>query len=203
MRHRDRIISEVKSNYWRTSHKFGIRFPKTLKQPYEIDRQLGTDFWTKDISKDTKNVCIAFEKLGGVTTDETRKGGIKPGYEHVNVHMIFDIKMGGKFTIKAILVAGGHTTALPPSTTYSSIVSRESVRNAFLLISLNDLDICVCDIGNAYFNAKFREKIWTELGIEFGTEKRMVMIIARLIYGLKSSGAAWRAKLAETLMLLG
>ena len=29
------------------------------------------------------------------------------------------------------------------------------------------------------------------------------MIIARAIYGLKSSGAAWSVKLAETLMSLG
>ena len=31
----------------------------------------------------------------------------------------------------------------------------------------------------------------------------MVMIIARTIYGLKSSGSVWRSKLAETCMLLG
>ena len=31
----------------------------------------------------------------------------------------------------------------------------------------------------------------------------MVMIIARVIYGLKISGAAWRAKIAEKLMSLG
>ena len=29
------------------------------------------------------------------------------------------------------------------------------------------------------------------------------MIISRALYGLKSSGAVWRGKLAETLMLLG
>ena len=28
---RDRIISKVKSNYWRTSHKFGIGVTKTIK----------------------------------------------------------------------------------------------------------------------------------------------------------------------------
>ena len=39
-----------------------------------------------------------------------RKGGITPGYEHVNVKMIFDIKMYGKFTRKSILVDNGHTT---------------------------------------------------------------------------------------------
>ena len=30
-RHRDRIISKVKSKYWRTSHKFGVQVPKTIK----------------------------------------------------------------------------------------------------------------------------------------------------------------------------
>ena len=44
---------------------------------------------------------------------------------------------------------------------------------------------------------------FTEAGKEFGNEKGMAMIISRAICGLKSSGAAWRAKLAETLMLLG
>ena len=78
-----------------------------------------------------------------------RKGNIQPGYEHVNVHMIFDIKMDGKFTRKEILVADGHTTAPPPSNTYSCVVSRGSVRIAFLLSSLNDLYIFAWDIGNA------------------------------------------------------
>ena len=59
-----------------------------------------------------KNRCIAFEKLDGATPDETRKRKIKPGYDHINVHMIFDINMDGKFTRKAGLVANGHPTAL-------------------------------------------------------------------------------------------
>ena len=83
------------------------------------------------------NVRIAFEKLDGVTSDEMRKGNIKPGYEHVNVHMIFDIKMDGKFTRKSRLVVEGHKTEPPSSITYSSVVSRESVRISFLLSSLN------------------------------------------------------------------
>ena len=83
------------------------------------------------------NVRIAFEKLGGVTPYDMRKVNIKPVYEHVNVRMIFDINMYGKFTIKEILVTKGHTTALPSSITYSSVVYRESVRISFLLASLN------------------------------------------------------------------
>ena len=91
-----------------------------------------------------------------------RKVDINPGYEHVNLHMIFDIKMCGKFTRKARLVADGHTTARPSSITYLIVVSRESVRISFLIVSLNDLDIFAYDVGNAYLNAKCREKIWTE-----------------------------------------
>ena len=37
------------------------------------------------------SVCFSFEKLGGITADEMRKEKIKPGYEHINVNMIFDI----------------------------------------------------------------------------------------------------------------
>ena len=120
--HRDSIISRVKYNYWRTSNKFGIRVPKTEKEAYDIDRQSGTDFCTKDIAKEMTNICISFEKLEGVTPDEIIKGKIKPGYENVNLHMIFDLRIDGKFTRKARLVADSHTIEPPSSVTYSSVV---------------------------------------------------------------------------------
>ena len=118
MRHRDSIISKGKYKYWRTSNKFGIQVPKTVKETYDIDRQSGTDFWTKAIAKEITDIRISFENLDGVTPDEMRKVHIKPGYEHVNVHMIFDSNMDGKFNRKAIFVADGHTTTLPSSITY-------------------------------------------------------------------------------------
>ena len=61
--------------------------------------------------------------------------------------MIFDVKMD--FTRKARLVAGGHMADTPASLTYSSVVSRDSVRLGLLLAALNDLDVLSCDIGNA------------------------------------------------------
>jgi len=51
--------------------------------------------------------------------------------------------------------------------------------------------------------ALFREKLWTVAGTEFGSEKRSIMIIARALYGLKSSGTAWRSTLAQTMEALG
>ena len=113
LQHKYRIISKVKSKYCCTSHKFWMRVPKTIKEANDIDRKLGTYFCTKAISKEITNVCIVFEKLDCGTPDDMKKWKIKPECEHVNVRIIFDINMDGKFTRKSIFVADGHTTAPP------------------------------------------------------------------------------------------
>jgi hypothetical protein len=41
--------------------------------------------------------------------------------------------------------------------------------------------------------------IWFEGGVETGEDRGKVLIVARALYGLKSSGAAWLADLAATL----
>ena len=48
------------------------------------------------------------------------------GYKWILLQMIFDVKI--KFMHKAIPVMGGHLTDPPTTLTYSSVVSRESVR---------------------------------------------------------------------------
>jgi Reverse transcriptase (RNA-dependent DNA polymerase) len=112
--------------------------------------------------------------------------------------MVFDVKPD--FTRKARLVAGGHMTDPPSAITYASVVSRESVRIAFLLAALNNLDVLAADIGNAYLNARTREKVYIICGKEFGDDNvGKKAIIVRALYGLKSSGAAWRSCLAEVL----
>ena len=60
-----------------------------------------------------------------------------------------------------------------------------------------------CDIQSTYLTANCHEKIWTYAGPEFGSERRQPMIIKKALYGLKSSGAAFRAHLAETLRDIG
>ena len=61
--------------------------------------------------------------------------------------------MDGKFTRKATYVRGGHKADPPTLITYLSVVARDTVRIAFLIAALNDLDVMSCDIGNAYLNA--------------------------------------------------
>jgi Reverse transcriptase (RNA-dependent DNA polymerase) len=80
---------------------------------------------------------------------------------------------------------------------------RESVQLGFLIAVLNDLEIMAANVGNAYLNADCWEKIWFVAGPEFGTKKGKVLIIWKALYGLKSSGAAWRALFSSTLHQLG
>jgi Reverse transcriptase (RNA-dependent DNA polymerase) len=60
------------------------------------------------------------------------------------------------------------------------------------------------NVGNAYLNAATSEKLYTTAGKEFGAEEEgTLMIIRRALYGLKSSGAAYRAHFAATLTEIG
>lgn len=195
LRRRRRIIQKVKSRYWQRTHKFGIRLPKTVAEALALDKENGNTLWYDAIQKELKNVQTAFRFL-----PEGERVPI--GYKQIPCHIIFDIKMD--FTRKARFVAGGHKTDPPSSMTYSSVVSRDSVRIAFLLSALNDLDILSADIGNAYINADVREKVYFIAGDEFGTSRKgQSVIITKALYGLKTSGAAWRAHFAEMLNSLG
>jgi hypothetical protein len=113
--------------------------------------------------------------------------------------MIFGVKMD--LTRKARLVTGGHQTDPPKESTYSSVVSRNSIRIAFTLAALNDLDVLSADVQGAYLNAPIKEKVYTIARLEFGAGKvgRPLLSIVRALFGLKSSGTRWRDHMASTL----
>lgn len=204
LRRRNRIISKVKSRYWKLTHKFGIRLPHSVQEALRIDEATGTKFWSDAIKKELTKVNVAFEFCENWSPEQVRKGharGDFVGYQEIKCHIIFDIKMD--LTRKARMVAGGHMTETPTSLTYSSVVSRDSVRVAFLYAALNDLDVMSCDVSNAYLNAPCREKIWFVAGPEFGSRQGQVVKVVRALYGLKSSGAAWRALLQQSIIDMG
>jgi hypothetical protein len=188
---RDKVIKVLKRQYFRHFQKYGIELPKTVKRALEIDEQTNTTFWRDAIKKEVSAVGKAFEIL--------EEGAPNPvGHTLIDNHMVFDVKPD--FTRKARLVAGRHMTDPPSAITYASVVSRESVRITFLLAALNDLNVLAADIGNAYLNARTREKVYTICEREFGDGNvGKKAIVVRAIYCLKSSGAAWRACLAEVL----
>jgi hypothetical protein len=113
--------------------------------------------------------------------------------------MIFDVEMGGNFRRKDRFVADGHKATTPAAMCYSSVVSRDSVRIALTIAALNDLDVLACDVQNACLTTDCREKVWIIAGPEFGSEAGTSMLAKKAPHGLKSSGTAFRAFLAETL----
>jgi hypothetical protein len=120
----------------------------------------------------------------------------------VKLMFVYDIKWD--FTRKARLVAIGDLTDTPTALTYSIVVSREGVRIAFVIASLNDLQLTMFDVGNAYLNALTTKKQYCYAGKEFGPEEEdSIMVIRRAIHGLKSSGAAYRSHFSKTLLEMG
>ena len=189
----NRIIAKTKSKYWLRTHKFGIEIPKRVLQVRQIDTKSGNTLWWDAICKEMKNVRPAFKVFeGGVEQ-------LPSGFQEIKCHMIFDIKIGENFRRKAHLVVGGHTIDALATLTYSSVVSRDSVWIALTIAALNELEVMACDIQNAYLTANCCEKIWTRADPKFGSESSMIMFIHKALYGLKSSGAAFHAHLAETL----
>ena len=199
LRKRNHIISRVKSRYWKTTHKFGIPLPKSVKEAFMLDKQNGNKYWQNSIEKEMGKARVAFQRKEGFTPDDIRRKKALVGYKEIKGHWTFDIKMDGKFTRKSRFVAGGHLTDTPSSSTYSTVVTRESVRIALLLAGLNELEVKSADIGNAYLNAPVKEKVWIVAGPEFGSDQGSVMVVVRAWYGLKSSGAAWHAMLSQTM----
>jgi hypothetical protein len=125
------------------------------------------------------NVRIAFKVLNG-------EEDIPPTYQELRCHMIFDVKMEDSRR-KARFVVGRHTIDAPHVMTYESVVSRESVRIALTLVALNDLDVMLGDIENAYLTAPITDKVWTVLGPGFGEDAGKRSLIVRAL----PSGITW------------
>ena len=154
LKKRKRILSAMKRRYFRTHTKFGIELPKTVERALEIDKETGTTLWADAIAKEMKTVFVAFEIL-----PEDKMA--PPGHKFIKCHLIYDVKNDGSMMRKARFVAGGHMTGEPECMTYASVVSRESIRLAFMLASLNNLDVLQCDDVwmRKGFN-KASEKVW-------------------------------------------
>jgi hypothetical protein len=88
-------------------------------------------------------------------------------------------------------------TKAPSTITYASVASRETVCIALLIAALNDLNVKVRDLLNAYITAPITEKVWTVLGPEFGIDAGKSTIIVHVLHGLKSAGAAFHVHLAS------
>ena len=73
------------------------------------------------------------------------------------------------------------------------VVSRGSVRVALIYAALNDIDVWMADICNAYLQAPSSEKSYYICGPEFGIEHEgKVAVIVCALYSGKTSGRDFR-----------
>jgi hypothetical protein len=108
LKKKKRLVKLSKSRHIRKGYKFGIRVPNSIEEAIALDIENGNTLWQDAIMKEANGVRTAFE----VKED----GKPPPGFSHVQLMMIFDIKM--YLSRKARLVARGDLTNTPPALTY-------------------------------------------------------------------------------------
>ena len=101
-------------------------------------------------------------------------------------------------------MAGGNHTEPPKEDIYSGVVSIESIRILFFLATLNHLQIWAADVGNAFLNARCREKVIIRAGPEFGPKYHgKDLIVHKSLYGLRTASSTFHSHLHLTLGKLG
>jgi hypothetical protein len=195
LRQRDRAIAAVSARAKRVTHKYGIEIPFTVEKAYLLDAKNGDESWRNAINKEMGNLKVAFDIM--------EDGEAMPvGWTLASGHMVFDVRM--TLERKARWVKDGHKTPQPENSTYAGVVSRESVRIALTYAALMGLEVCACDIQNAYLQSPSSEKHYIICGPEFGIEnigKRAKII--RALYGGKSAGADYWRHVRKAMKELG
>ncbi len=127
LRKRDVIVSAVNSRVQKTGYKYGIELPTSVKHAIEINCKNGNTLWQDALSNKMGSVCVAFEILGP---------GIKapPGWHKASGHLVFGVKMD--FTRRAHWVKDGHKTLDTATSSFASVVSRDSICIALMHAAL-------------------------------------------------------------------
>ena len=68
---------------------------------------------------------------------------------------------------------------------------------------MNGLELWGVDVGNAYLEARTKEKVYIIGGKGFGKLEGHTLIIVKALYGLRSSGLRWHERFADTLRDMG
>ena len=193
-----RLINQVKAHA-KTNMKqfqFGILIPRNHKHAMEIDMKSGNKNWYLAEQQELKQI-YAYNTF----IDKGKNFILPEEYTKIKVHFVYAIKHDGRY--KARLVAGGHLTKEPEHSIYSGVVSLKGIRIVTFLGELNNIPIYSTDIGNAYLEAKTKEKVYIIAGHEFGPLEGHTLIINKALYGLHSSGLRWHEHLADSLRIMG
>ena len=177
------MVYAYKASRFLRNIKFSVEVPHSTRHALQIDKEDGKGLWQQAMNTEI-NQLLEYETFRILEDEEP----MPEGYKYIPYHCIYDVKFDGRR--KCRLVAGGHMTDPSSDEIFSGVVSMETVRIAFVLAKLNELDVCAGDIGNAFLDGWTKEKVYFRTGPEFGLKiqgKRLIAVKA--IYGLKSSSA--------------
>jgi hypothetical protein len=193
-----RMVKQAKLRSYRTAPKymFGFEIPRDYNHAVQLDKANGNTKWQD---------CTALELLQMKEYQvflSLGKGAAKPpGYKQIRVHFVYAVKHDGRH--KARLVADGHLTDVPLESVYSGVVSLRAFKIVAFLSQHNDMELWSTDIGNAYLEAKTKEKLVIVAGPEFGKLQGHMLVIQRALYGLRTSGLRWHERFSQVLCDLG
>lgn len=187
--------AKLKAYRMRKKYKYGFEVPMTHERAMEIDKEAGNTKW-----RDSEKIEIA--QLDEYNVFDNRGRGDPPeGYQRIRAHIVYDIKHDGRH--KSRFVGRGDLTPVPVESVYSGVVSLRGVRLVTFIAELNGLDLWATDIGNAYLEAKTKEKVYIVAGPEFGEREGCNLVIYKALYGLRASGVRWRHLCDQRLQELG
>ena len=178
--------ARLKSIRRSTVYKYGFEVARTHAHAMQLDAASGNTKWKDAINTELAQI-IEYE-----TFEDKGKGAKVPmDYKLIRCHFVFDVKHDRQH--KAQYIAGGYLTNPPLDIIYSGVVSLLSLQLMIFLAEHNGLQLYAADIGNADLEATTREKVCLYGRPEFkdlGMEGHL-LVIARALYGLKTSGARW------------
>ena len=90
LKRRDRYVSKVKSRYWKTSHKIGVRLPHSVEEALGIDRDTCTNHWMEAIKKEMLHVRPEFQPWDGTVEQARSKTEGLVGNQEIKCYMIFE-----------------------------------------------------------------------------------------------------------------
>ena len=158
----------------------------------ELDEKNGNTTW-----QDSE--AVEMVQLTEYETFIDKSKGCQPpsGYERIRCHMVYDVKHDGRH--KSRLVAGGHLTNPSSESVYSGVVSLRGIRLITFLAELIMLELWGADVGNAYLEARTKEKVYIIGGPEFDALEGHTLIIYKALYRLPTSGICWHQRFADVL----
>ena len=173
-------------------YQFGYEVPKNVRHAYELDQLQGNTKWADAMRSELKSLdeLKVFRPL--------RRGQPPPAnFKLIPLLWVFTIKPDG--THKARCVTGGHVTGPMEDNVFAAVVKMPNIQLVLLLVALNDLQVLMGDIKNAYLYAKMHEKVFIIAGEEFDPLQGLILVVKGAWYGLKSSGNHFFAHLSDNI----